>query len=210
MNAPSRNEIDSIVERQRSYEGKRKTCKRQDVPGDAHSLTFSCYRRQAFLSRDRSRRWFVEALSAARQEHKFDLWAYVVMPEHVHLLIFPRDDHYSMSGILLDIKRPVARKAVRYVKAHAPAFLDQMRDQQPNGVVRHRFWQRGGGYDRNLIDAKTIHNTMAYIHANPVRRGLVESAEDWSWSSAGFYSDRQVCPLKPDADSIPPLDLDGT
>ena len=95
------------------------------------------------------------------------------MPEHVHLLILPQESDYSISDILTDIKQPVTRSALKYVRRHAPSFLDSMKDEQPNGQMAHRFWQRGGGYDRNLLTPETVHSTMDYIHANPVRRGLV-------------------------------------
>jgi putative transposase len=66
--------------------------------------------------------------------------------------------------------------------------------RQPNGEVHYRFWQRGGGYDRNVIESATVHQMIEYIHANPVRRGLVEQATDWLWSSARFYAGLdQVC-----------------
>jgi len=185
------------------YFGKRKTCKRENIPGHAHSLTFSCFRGKPFLSRDRSRQWFVKSLSAARDAHAFDIWAYVIMPEHVHLLIFPRNDEYSIADILGDIKRPVAQKALRFVRETAPSFLETMRDEQPNGIVRHRFWQRGGGFDRNLVEPSIIHSTIDYIHANPVRRGLVESPDDWQWSSAVFYSGCTGCVLEPNVASLP-------
>ncbi len=185
---------------------KHKTCRRIDEPGQAHSLTFSCYKRRPFLSRDRSRLWLIEALNAAREKHRFDVWAYVIMPEHVHLLIFPQQETYSIANVLLDLKRPVARRAVLFVKQEAPAFLDQMRDAQPNGKVAHRFWQRGGGYDRNLTNPNTIRATIDYIHANPVRRGLAQNPEDWLWSSAGYYVDGRSVPLTPNRESVPPLD----
>ena len=57
--------------------------RRYDEPGHARELTFSCYRRFQFLSRDRTRQWFVDALEAARAKWAFDLWAYVLMPAHV-------------------------------------------------------------------------------------------------------------------------------
>jgi putative transposase len=128
------------------------------------------------------------------------------MPEHVHLLIYPLRDVYSISGILLDMKRPVARQAVRFVRAQAPGFLKMMRDEQPNGEVAYRFWQRGGGYDRNLVNTKTVHATIDYIHANPVRRGLADTPEDWPWSSARFFAGRDDYVLAPDVDSMPPRD----
>src|SRR5580704_11953175 len=54
----------------------RKACQRFNEPGHAHALTFSCFCRRPFLSKDRSRMWLVEAIDQARQIHAFDLWAY--------------------------------------------------------------------------------------------------------------------------------------
>jgi hypothetical protein len=54
--------------------------------------------------------------------------------------------------------------------------------------VRHRFWQPGGGYDRNITSAAALRWMIDYIHANPVRRGLVSRAEDWEWSRARWYA----------------------
>jgi putative transposase len=132
--------------------GKRKTCRRHNEPGHAHSLTFSCFCQRPFLSKDRARLWLVEAIDRARQIHAFDLWAYVIMPEHVHLLIWPHDAQYSVSRILTSLKRPVTLKALSHVRSSAPAFLSRMEDRQPGGQRHYRFWQRGGGYDRNLTE----------------------------------------------------------
>lgn len=132
------------------------------------------------------------------------------MPDHVHLLIFPKTNDYSISAILADIKQPVTRRALQHVRVHAPDALTLMRDEQPNAKVAHRFWQRGGGYDRNLIRPKIVHATIDYIHANPVRRELVRSAEDWYWSNVRYFMGRTDVPLVPDVDSIPVLGpLDG-
>jgi putative transposase len=128
--------------------------------------------------------WLVEAIDQARQIHGFDLWAYVLMPEHAHLLIWPRKPTYSISRILTSIKRPVSRKALSYVRTSAPDFLSQMEDRQPGGRVHYRFWQRGGGYDRNLTEPKSIWHEINYFHANPVRRGLCDTPTAWVWSSA--------------------------
>jgi len=68
-----------------------RTRKRYDVPGHAHYLTFSCWRNQAFLGRDRARWWLLEAIDKARRWHPFDLWAWVIMPEHAHLMILPAE-----------------------------------------------------------------------------------------------------------------------
>ena len=78
----------------------RKRCRRYDDPGHAHALTFSCHRRLPLLSRDRTRKSLVESIDEARVREQFDLWAYVIMPEHVHALIRPREPGYEVSRIL--------------------------------------------------------------------------------------------------------------
>jgi len=187
----------------------RKTCRRYDEPGHAHALTFSCFRRQSFLSRDRARRWFIDTLAAARDAHSFSVWAYVVMPDHVHLVIWPQHSGYSISAILADLKQPVTRAALKFVRAHALPFLVRMRDTQPNGQTAHRFWQRGGGYDRNLIQVDEVCEKVNYIHDNPVRSGLVQRPEDWLWSSARYYADRNDGVLRPDLETLPAVRLAG-
>jgi putative transposase len=181
----------------------RKTCQRINEPGHAHALTFSCFRRQPFLTKDRSRTWLIEAIKRACRKRQFDLWAYVIMPEHVHLLVCPRERVYSVSMFLKSLKQSVAKKALGYVRKQAPGFLSRMEDLQPNGDVHYRFWQRGGGYDRNLTEPATVWAEVDYIHANPVRRGLCERPEDWPWSSAGEWREVGSGLLRIDRDSFP-------
>jgi len=184
-----------------------KTCRRYDIPGDAHSLTFNCFHGQAFLSKDRTRLWLIDALSKARVRLAFDIWAYVIMPEHCHILILPRRPVYSVSRILGAIKLPVTRRAKNCLQRTSPESLRMMLDEQPNAKFAYRFWQRGGGHDRNLFEPEAIHAEIEYHHNNPVRRGLVARAEDWHWSSAAWYAGARDVLLVPDAASIPPLHL---
>jgi putative transposase len=181
----------------------RKTCRRYNDPGQAHSLTFSCFGRQPFLTTDRTRHWLVEAIQAAQAKHGFDLWAYVFMPEHVHLLVCPRQESYDISKFLATIKLPVTRKALAHVRQHTPTFLKQMADEQPNGNHHHRFWLRGGGFDRNLWSDKALLAEIDYIHANPIRRRLCESPEEWFWSSAADHAHVRRGPLPLNLDSLP-------
>lgn len=180
----------------------RKRCKRWDIPFDVHHLTFSCFRRQPFLQGQRACRWFIDALAAARIKHPFALMAYVIMPEHVHLVILPREGT-TISAVLKSVKLPVARKALNWAQRDDPQFLSRMEQQQSNGRMAHRFWLRGGGYDRNLRSDRDIHEKIRYIHENPVRRGLVENAEDWPWSSWRAHHRSVDEPVAIDRDSIP-------
>jgi len=176
-----------------------------DIAGSPHCLTFSCFQRKKFLSRERSANWFLESLDAARLKQAFDLWAYVIMPEHVHPVLLPGDG-VQISKILQAIKRPITRKAEHWLETHSPDFLAELTDKQPNGKITHRFWQRGGGYDRNLRSIPDVYEKIEYIHANPVRRGLVENPEDWPWSSYNSWQTGTGYPIQLDKNSLPPLE----
>jgi REP element-mobilizing transposase RayT len=106
--------------------GPRKLCTRLNVPGDIHELTFTCYKRRPFLSKDRTRAYLVDAINSARVKHDFYLLAYVFMPEHAHLLIYPRREEYDMSKILQSIKQPVAQRAIKYLRKENPAGLTML------------------------------------------------------------------------------------
>ncbi len=177
---------------------------RYNQPGQPRELTFSCYRHYAFLGRERTREWFCEALDHARKRFAYQLWAYVVMPEHVHLLVFPGDSPEQMSAFLQVLKEPVARKAIRYLKGSASAWLARVTVQEGRRV-RHRFWQPGGGYDRNITSTEALRAMIDYIHGNPVRRGLVARAEDWEWSSARWYAGLRPVKLEMDQEVLEEL-----
>ncbi len=158
-----------------------------DFPNHAHELTFSCYKGYRLLSRDRTRRWFVESLDRARSRHEFELWSYVVMPEHAHILLLPLREEYKMEAILKSIKESVARRATNYLRRTDPQWLERLTVRSTDGRVRRHFWQPGGGYDRNIVSQRALVSSIYYLHANPVRRGLVANPIDWEWSSARWY-----------------------
>ena len=180
----------------------RKQCKRWDIPFDAHCLTFSCFARQPFFHVERICEGFLESLVAARRKHAFDLWAYVIMPEHVHVVLWPHEGA-KISAILKGIKLSLARKVLISAQRDNPELLALMACHRPNGDVSHRFWLPGGGYDRNLRSDRDVHEKIRYIHANPVRRGLVARPEEWPWSSAKAYCDGVDEPIPIDRHSIP-------
>ena len=158
-----------------------------DVSGHAHFLTFSCHQRLPLLTKDRTRRWVLDALESTRQNLDVALWAYVIMPEHVHVLLYPRRDDYEVRRILAALKRPVSAAAREHLEeTHNEEWLTRLIVEYPSRRV-FRFWRPGGGFDRNIFKEKAVAKVIEYIHANPVRRGLVESPTDWPWSSARFY-----------------------
>jgi putative transposase len=89
----------------------RKVRRVSDEPGHAYELSFSCFHRFRLLEKDRARQWFVEAMTEARSRLKFDLWADVIMPEHVHLIVYPGESGASAGQVRSKIKELAARPA---------------------------------------------------------------------------------------------------
>jgi putative transposase len=151
--------------------------------GHLHFITFSCYRRLPLLKTARARDVFVKELSEVRDEMGFRLVGYVVMPEHVHLLISePKEG--TPSTVLQRLKLRVAR---RLRKRRRSGSADQMR--LPFGETEEplrAFWQ-ARFYDFNVYTTGKRKEKLNYMHANPVVRGLVAHPRDWRWSSWASY-----------------------
>ena len=179
----------------------RKTRKVFNTPGEPHELTFSCFQRRKFLSKDRTRIYFINAVQNARYTHKFDLWAYVIMPEHVHMIVYAPQEKYDVGAIQQSIKQSVAGKAINYLKQENPDGLSLLKTGLKK--VPYSFWLAGGGYDRNVITYPTLEHMVNYTHNNPVRRGLVSDPADWKWSSYKEWRSPGSGPLSLDLDSFP-------
>ena len=162
--------------------------------GIVHYLTFSCYNKLWLFKGEPFYKLFIESLKTARSRHSFELWAYVIMPNHVHLLLFPQADT-NLSTLLASIKRPFAFKALRLLEEKFPDVYAQCHVQQGSRQIT-RFWQTGGGYDRHVYGPKAIRNYIDYIHDNPVRSGLVALPEEWHWSSARFWMNGEKEPIE--------------
>jgi len=141
--------------------------------GHLHFLTFSCYRRLPLLNTTSARDVFVDALEEIRERHGVLVVGYVVMPEHVHLLI-SEPSRGTLSMVLQALKQRVSR--------------DLRRNTHGN---LQRFWQ-ARFYDFNVHSAGKRSEKLDYMHANPVQRGLVKSPADWTWSSWSFYATGRV------------------
>jgi putative transposase len=162
-------------------ESHRKQMKRREVPYGARFITFSCEKRLPLLGRAQIRDVLVQHLGAARDRFGFELFAWVVMPEHVHLLARPRE--VPLGKALLALKLGVANTVLHRWRALDVPILARI--TRPNGG--YRFWQRGGGFDRNVRGPDEFRRNVRYIHRNPVDRGLVGQPEDWRWSSARWW-----------------------
>lgn len=130
-----------------------------------HFVTFSCYQRAPLLGTSQARDVFQQTFERTRQWYGFYVAGYVVMPEHVHLLV-SEPERAKLSVALQMLKQNVAGRL-----------------REPEGGP---FWLPRY-FDFNVwSEAKRIEK-LCYMHRNPVKRGLVASPEDWAWSSFRHY-----------------------
>jgi putative transposase len=133
---------------------------------DLHSITFSCYLRQPKLASARARSAFEGSLEQTRRRYGLCVTGYVVMPEHMHLLVSEPE-----KGLLATAIQALKQSVSRSLALRAP---------EP-------FWQ-ARYYDFNVWTEKKRIEKLRYMHRNPVARGLVERPEDWAWSSFRHYA----------------------
>ena len=139
--------------------------KRFQQARDSHFLTISCYKRRQNFNNLQSRRIFELALERVRARYEMCVYGYVVMPEHVHLLV-SEPEHGTLAQVMQSLKQGVARRlALR---------------------AQDSFWQ-ARYYDFNVWSHGKFIEKLRYIHRNPVTRGLVEKPEAWEWSSFRHY-----------------------
>jgi putative transposase len=135
---------------------------RYQQTGEFHFLTFSCFRRRAYLSTVAAMELFEDALERVRLRYLFAVAGYVVMPEHVHLLV-------NEPG------RGLLSRTVQALKLSV-----SMRSRE------RPFWQ-AHYYDFNVSTHEKFVEKLRYIHRNPVRRGLVEKPEsEWTACERGW------------------------
>ena len=170
----------------RSYV-KYKTIKHYHEPGDLHELTFSCFHRMALLTNNPWRTSLARALDVASEDCEFSLIAFVFMPEHVHLLVYPRAANPNISRFLALVKRPVSNQVKADLTASRSRLLQRLTVRERPGRYVFRMWQEGPGYDRNFRDCAAIRAAIAYIHDNPVKRKLCHQPAQWRWSSARHF-----------------------
>jgi len=142
--------------------------------GDLHYITCSCYQRQPFLGTASRRDLFLKIFEQVRQKYEFQVVGYVVMPEHIHLLI-GEPDNESIAVSMQVLKQRVSHQCLSMARRLA------------QDTVPPAFWYPRS-YDFNVFSQKKIAEKLDYIHWNPVKRGLVASPEQWRWSSYRFYA----------------------
>ena len=145
--------------------------KRYQQEGDDHFIAFSCHNRKPYLNIPTSRDIFLDSLERTRSHYHFEILGYVVMPEHVHLLISEPPDA-PLSKTLQALKISVSRR-----------------------LTERPFWQPRY-YDFNVFTHNKRVEKLKYMHRNPLKRGIVSNPEDWRWSTYRHYLLNEPTPVQ--------------
>lgn len=135
--------------------------------GHLHFITFSCYHRARLLGSEAARDRFAQTLGEVRDRYGFALVGYVVMPEHVHLII--AEPPGATPSTVIQVLKQRSSRGIRALCRTSAGELGQ-------------FWERRF-YDFNIRTWKKLNEKLRYMHMNPVKVGLVDEPQLWPWSS---------------------------
>ncbi len=164
-----------------------------DSLNTARFVTFCCYRRNRLLTHPLVVETFLQAFEAICVQYKIQLFGYVIMPGHVHLVLHPPDS-LKLGPVIGALKSKSASAIIAGKMVELPASCQITK----NGSKRRAFWQPRC-YDHNCRSQETVIEKINYCHNNPVKRGLVAEARQWRWSSYSYYAGEDGVPLAMDA-----------
>ena len=158
--------------------------------GYLHFITTSCFQRRPLLASARNRGLFLQVLEQVRRCYHFVVVGYVVMPEHVHLLL-SEPERASPSVVMQALKQSFAHKLLRHLRSHA----DPRQATLWSTVLEQgHIWQRRF-YDFVVFTDRKRVEKLRYMHRNPVKRGLVLEPQQWRWSSFRHYAFDEAGPV---------------
>ena len=158
-----------------------------DHTGTARFVTFSCYRYLPGLQSNGTKALFMRHLDAAREKHRFQLLGYVVMPDHVHLVLYPPDG-MKLGLVVREIESKTAREHFAQTMGPIPDAAS---------ATKRVFWNRRC-YDHNCRTPERTLEKINYCHMNPVKSGLVRDPGEWEWSSYNWYEGLRDVPIRID------------
>jgi putative transposase len=159
--------------------------------GHLHFITCSCYQRRPVLETEKRRDLFLAVLEQVRKRYRFVVVGYVVMPEHIHLLISePQEQEKTPSTVMQALKLGFARRVLAQARRKRDPAQLSLFDHSPQHIWQKRF------YDFNVWTERKRIEKLRYMHRNPVQRGLVASPELWRWSSYRNYFLGEAGPVK--------------
>ncbi|MBK9155800.1 MAG: transposase [Chloracidobacterium sp.] len=174
-------------------------------PNTFHYVTAVTFRRVPVFRNDAACLIFIQMLNEIRSIHPFKLIGYVIMPDHVHFIINPKDPVISV--ILRKLKGKSARLILDGMRGNNDHVL---LDKLSVGIKGRDYavWQKDSA-TIDLVSDGFLRQKLDYIHMNPIKAGLCEKPQDWKWSSYRAYFPKASGDVPIEIDVNPYWKLDG-
>ena len=158
-------------------------------PSNLYFVTTTAIHRVHLFKRDVIRRLIVDVLDMVRILRSLELYAFVVMPNHVHFIVQCTTE-YTISDLMREFKPSVANRIVWQYQAEGNQKVLQFLGEAVQRPDKQRYQVWDEGYDaKDVFSPDFLREKMEYTHNNPIQPHwqLVDRAEDYVWSSARFY-----------------------
>lgn len=167
-----------------------------NIPGKAYFITITTVNWADLFTRQGLRLIITDSLNYCQQNKRLEIYAYCLMPSHLHMMCRARDDEKLLYEIIREFKKFTSKKIVTYIKENPESrreWLLEMFQSACEHLSRgqqYKVWQ-DGYHAEVLTGSEFIYQKLNYIHMNPVKDGIVENAWDYLFSSAGNYADME-------------------
>jgi putative transposase len=155
-----------------------------DHDGRARFVTFSTYQRLPVLSTPRAGDIVTASIFEISRKNDLRLLAYVVMPEHVHLVVVPPITA-RIGPIIGELKLGSSIRIHEILQQQRSPLLGRLQVVR-DGRSTFCMW-KPRCYDHNCRTDSAVWEKVNYCHNNPVKRGLAATPADWPWSSHSYY-----------------------
>ena len=161
--------------------------KRLELEGHIYYITTVIYNRLGILAAPSFILPVLDSLNFYRFKHRVKLLGYVIMPDHLHLLIWPYGAS-SISDFMRDFKKFTASRIVRQaeVENRQDLLVAFAQAGEETGRSENKVWQ-DSFWDKIIYTEKFLRQKLNYIHRNPIRAGLVDDLSDFPYSSYRNY-----------------------
>ena len=173
---------------------------KSDEPNTFHYVTAVTFKRVPVFRNDYACHLFVDSLAETKSHCTFKLIAYVLMPDHVHMILNPLGK--SISEVMRRLKSSSARLILDWLQQDGDevSLKNLALDVPQTGSHTHALWQKGFSAI-DLWSPKFILQKLSYVHLNPIRAKLCDHPSKWKWSSYSAYLPHEVGAV--------PIEIDG-
>jgi len=172
--------------------------KKYNEPGNSHFVTFKTYQNYPFFKEEKCCLILLEELNFYRNKMGLQIYGYVILPDHVHCIIYFEDTKLTISKIIQSIKGSSARRIIdlfsclgsqEHLLLARKDSAEQMLRATPMGHrknLKYRIWQPGF-YDFNIYTTKKFDEKLKYIHDNPIKHDLTDDISTYKYCSWRNY-----------------------